>query len=185
MSQVMACMNTQGSYRQYRRMLEDSSTPIVPYLGVHLTDLTFLADGNVDTLPNGHVHFHKRRMELGVIKDVLRHQNFPCADAPTRTRARAHARKYRYNLVPVPSIATLVRQVACCSAARRTTLQQAARHRSVSTGTAERRDLQRIVPRCKMVASAATQHNSMEHSTSRCSTVTVQQCQVATGALCR
>jgi hypothetical protein len=47
----------------------------------------------VDTLANGHIHFHKRRMELSIIKDVLRHQNFP------------------YNLVPVPSIATLVRQV--------------------------------------------------------------------------
>ena len=49
---LSALMAHDGSYRKYRVDLARArrAPPYVPYLGVHLTDLTFVADGNKDTL---------------------------------------------------------------------------------------------------------------------------------------
>ncbi len=40
-------MNTEGNFRHYRMLLEKSKPPVVPYLGLLLTDLTFLDDANL------------------------------------------------------------------------------------------------------------------------------------------
>lgn len=42
-------MSTQQSFKNYRTALRDSSPPCLPYLGVHLSDLVFIEDGNADT----------------------------------------------------------------------------------------------------------------------------------------
>jgi hypothetical protein len=53
---LSALMSHDRSYRRYRdalRRLTESTPPLpfVPYMGVHLTDLTFIGDGNPDALP--------------------------------------------------------------------------------------------------------------------------------------
>jgi len=42
-------VSTDGSRKAYRAALKDSTPPCIPYLGVYLTDLTFIHEGNADT----------------------------------------------------------------------------------------------------------------------------------------
>jgi len=43
---------SEGNYQRYREVLRDAVPPIIPYLGIHLTDLVFLDEGNPDLLPD-------------------------------------------------------------------------------------------------------------------------------------
>lgn len=42
-------MNTAQSFKTYRTALRDATPPCLPYLGVHLSDLVFIEDGNADS----------------------------------------------------------------------------------------------------------------------------------------
>jgi hypothetical protein len=41
-------MNTQQSFKNYRTGLREANLPALPYLGVHLSDLVFIEEGNSD-----------------------------------------------------------------------------------------------------------------------------------------
>jgi len=43
-------MDSAGNFSNYRKVVVNSDPPIIPYLGVYLTDLTFIEDGNKDYL---------------------------------------------------------------------------------------------------------------------------------------
>ncbi len=43
-------MSMEGNYLRYRQVLKQTSPPAVPFLGVFLSDLTFLDDGNPDSI---------------------------------------------------------------------------------------------------------------------------------------
>ena len=69
----------QSNYKNYRDKLSITPVPAVPYIGVFLKDLTFIADGNPDYIRGGLVNLHKRRqvqrprsyiMECVLIGDV-------------------------------------------------------------------------------------------------------------------
>jgi RasGEF domain len=77
--------STSGNFAAYRERLHSSNPPIIPYLGVYQTDLTFIDDGNPDTLGSD-VNFFKRRLMAEVIKEVQSFQQKP------------------YNLLPVASV---------------------------------------------------------------------------------
>lgn len=75
-------MDSSGSFSNYRRNVQAADPPIIPYLGVYLTDLTFIEDGNPDMLPvqDGRadiVNFEKRRKVAAVIKDICTYQQTP------------------------------------------------------------------------------------------------------------
>jgi son of sevenless-like protein len=42
--------------------------------GVYQSDLTFIGDGNPDTLDNGYINFFKRQLVAEVIKEVQLYQ---------------------------------------------------------------------------------------------------------------
>lgn len=75
-----------GSFMAYREDLHNANPPCIPYLGVYLSDLTFIEEGNQDCLENGYINFFKRRMVAEVIKEIQQYQQCP------------------YNLQVVPSI---------------------------------------------------------------------------------
>ena len=76
-------MSPQKSFSNYRTALRACKPPAVPYLGVYLQDLTFIEDGNPETLPNASpltpggiavsqlVNFERLAMVYGVLKEVL------------------------------------------------------------------------------------------------------------------
>lgn len=49
--------------------------PAIPFLGVYLTDLTFLDLGNSDFLPDTNfINFDKRRKAFNLIKEIQKYQ---------------------------------------------------------------------------------------------------------------
>jgi son of sevenless len=62
------------SYKVYRENLHKINPPCVPYMGVYLTDLTFLSDGNPDNVDGGLINFKKRRLIAEVIDEIQQYQ---------------------------------------------------------------------------------------------------------------
>lgn len=67
-----ALMKSEANYRTYREALRAATPPCIPYLGVHVQDLTFM-DENPDQV-NGLVNFHKNRLLYSAISELLRCQ---------------------------------------------------------------------------------------------------------------
>jgi len=66
-------MAMEGSYRNYRMTIRASTPPNIPYIGVYLTDLVFIEDGNADFI-EGLINFGKRKLVHHVITELLEHQ---------------------------------------------------------------------------------------------------------------
>lgn len=65
------------NFQSLRNVLKTESSPAIPYLGMYLTDLTFIEDGNPDMLQGGLINFAKRRRIAGVIREIQQYQNAP------------------------------------------------------------------------------------------------------------
>eukprot|EP00300_Choanocystis_sp_HF-7_P009228 c16327_g1_i2.p1 GENE.c16327_g1_i2~~c16327_g1_i2.p1 ORF type:complete len:314 (+),score=47.62 c16327_g1_i2:463-1404(+) len=66
-------LSADRSHRAYREHLKSTNPPCVPYLGVYLTDLTFMED-NKDFFANGHINFVKRQLVSRVIGEIMLYQ---------------------------------------------------------------------------------------------------------------
>ena len=59
--------------RAFRRALQQAATPAIPHLGIFLSDLTFIEDGNPDAL-RGMVNFQKRAKLAERIRFIRQYQ---------------------------------------------------------------------------------------------------------------
>lgn len=75
-----------GNYAKLRNAIHSCTPPLVPYLGMYLTDLTFI-DENRDLTEAGLINFSKRRQIANVVQNEI-----------------AQYQQERYNLEPVPQI---------------------------------------------------------------------------------
>lgn len=75
-------MSSDGNYEAFRNALHSESPPSIPYLGMYLTDLTFIEDGNPDKLADGLINFAKRRRIAAVILEIQQYQQTPYALQP-------------------------------------------------------------------------------------------------------
>jgi hypothetical protein len=75
-----------GNYAKLRNAIHSCTPPLVPYLGMYLTDLTFI-DENANMTDAGLINFSKRRQIANVIQNEI-----------------AQYQQERYNLEPVPQI---------------------------------------------------------------------------------
>ena len=82
-------MGSGNSYRAYRTAMRDANPPLIPYMGVHLSDLTFIDEGNPDKIGKL-VNFGKRKLVSKVIAGLQQYQASP------------------YNLDTVPRIVKLL-----------------------------------------------------------------------------
>jgi hypothetical protein len=91
-------MSPYSNFTKFRNYLhKEIAPPCVPYLGVYLTDLTFIEDGrfmryfylinigNPDFIQETLINFDKRRRIATVIKEIKQYQQTP----------------YNFNVVPV------------------------------------------------------------------------------------
>ncbi|KAL7746814.1 hypothetical protein RI367_007860 [Sorochytrium milnesiophthora] len=62
------------NFKQYRAVLTASATPVTPYLGVFLSDLTFIGDGNPDLIDGRLINVEKRTMLAAVVHEIQRFQ---------------------------------------------------------------------------------------------------------------
>jgi len=74
LEQLQEIMEQVHNYPKYRQLLKQRSPPIIPFLGIHLTDLTFIEE-NPDTTPTGLINFEKMYLIAKVLKEILRCQS--------------------------------------------------------------------------------------------------------------
>ena len=89
-------MESGNSYRAYRNAMRDANPPVIPYMGVHLSDLTFIDEGNPDKLGKL-INFGKRKLVSKVIAGLQQYQASP------------------YNLETVPRIVKLLSKKLNCT----------------------------------------------------------------------
>jgi len=69
-------MDHASNFARYREALHSVNPPCVPFLGVYLTDLTFIEDGNTDLLKGtALVNFDKRMKIAAVIQEIQQYQS--------------------------------------------------------------------------------------------------------------
>ncbi|XP_032222674.2 uncharacterized protein LOC5521422 isoform X1 [Nematostella vectensis] len=73
-AKIEMLMDTKNNYKKYRTTLRASPTPAVPYFGIYMKDLTFIAEGNPDFLKGGLVNISKRRQVYIVINEIRQFQ---------------------------------------------------------------------------------------------------------------
>ncbi|GAO45812.1 ras GEF [Saitoella complicata NRRL Y-17804] len=85
-------MNSTKNFSEYREMLHVVNPPCVPFLGVYLTDLTFIEDGNPNMLKKSEhlINFSKRSKTAEVIREIQQYQSVP------------------YSLQPVPELQVFI-----------------------------------------------------------------------------
>eukprot|EP01113_Clastostelium_recurvatum_P021560 TRINITY_DN2555_c0_g1_i5.p1 TRINITY_DN2555_c0_g1~~TRINITY_DN2555_c0_g1_i5.p1 ORF type:complete len:1072 (+),score=212.97 TRINITY_DN2555_c0_g1_i5:72-3287(+) len=87
LSELNFLVDFDGNFRNMRGMLHKVEPPAIPYLGMYLTDLVFIEEGNPTLFRNtGQINFVKCRLMSNVIQEVQQFQRTP------------------YNLQPVPWI---------------------------------------------------------------------------------
>lgn len=72
-------MGNTRNYSAYRAMIHHLDPPCIPYIGVYLTDLTFIEDGNPDRLRVDErlINFSKRQKTADVIQEIMVYQSTP------------------------------------------------------------------------------------------------------------
>jgi son of sevenless len=84
MGELAPLISAKFQYANYRKYVKEMTPPAIPFLGVYLTDLTFIEDGNQDFLPDSHlINFDKRMKVYSLISNnVQRFQQVPFALHP-------------------------------------------------------------------------------------------------------
>ncbi|KAG5651191.1 hypothetical protein H0H81_009544 [Sphagnurus paluster] len=80
LTQFNACemtIDSNKNFTKYRQLMASVTPPCVPFIGVFLSTLQFIQDGNPDMLPGGLVNFRKRQKASEVINDIKRWQAQP------------------------------------------------------------------------------------------------------------
>jgi len=91
LEQMRKMMGSTKNFAEYRDTLHKAVPPCVPFLGVYLTDLTFIEDGIPSIIKkNNLINFAKRAKTAEVIRDIQQYQNVP------------------YPLQPVPELAEYI-----------------------------------------------------------------------------
>ncbi|KAF2667040.1 guanine-nucleotide dissociation stimulator CDC25 [Microthyrium microscopicum] len=76
-------MASSRNFAEYRETLHKAQPPCTPFLGVYLTDLTFIEDGISSNLKkNNLINFAKRAKTAEVIRDIQQYQNVPYSLQP-------------------------------------------------------------------------------------------------------
>jgi len=75
---LVTLMNPEGNFNNFRDALRKSKPPVVPYLGLFLTDLVFITEGNPDTVPDTSlINWWKANLIASVIRDMQQYQDSP------------------------------------------------------------------------------------------------------------
>jgi len=71
---LQKAISREGNFAEIRKRIKNVKPPAMPYIGIYLTDLTFIEDGNPKYV-NGKINFVKCKCFAGVIRDMQTYQN--------------------------------------------------------------------------------------------------------------
>ncbi|KAJ3444128.1 guanine nucleotide exchange factor [Anaeramoeba flamelloides] len=77
LTQIDEIFNSEHAFKNYRKALNeafDNQKPLIPFLGIHLTDLTFLDDTAEDLDKNGELSLEKMETMSKAIMHILQYQ---------------------------------------------------------------------------------------------------------------
>jgi son of sevenless len=78
LEQMRTLMASTKNFGRYREKLHEANPPCIPFLGVYLTDLTFIEDGIASIIKSTDlINFTKRTKTAEVIRDIQQYQNVP------------------------------------------------------------------------------------------------------------
>ncbi|KAF8936047.1 hypothetical protein BGZ47_009689 [Haplosporangium gracile] len=79
LAMLQALTSSAKSWAEYRAELHSVNPPCVPFVGIYLTDLVMIEDGNLDILRNtdNHINFYKRVSTAEVIREIQQYQSVP------------------------------------------------------------------------------------------------------------
>jgi hypothetical protein len=85
LDELHTIMDTDSNWSKYRTALMKAPPPKIPYLGLVLTDLVFIEDGNQDRLPSGHINWVKCELLAECLHQVQLSQQSQYRIAPNDT----------------------------------------------------------------------------------------------------
>lgn len=97
-------MSGEKSFKMYRHNLHHANPPLIPYMGMYLSDLTFIGkfifrlrltreeDGNPDQLDTL-INFEKRSLVFNALQEIMTYQQVP------------------YNIRVIPKITSLLKKL--------------------------------------------------------------------------
>lgn len=71
MTRLQTVVCSDGRFRAMREALHRCDPPCIPYLGMYLTDLSFIEEGTPDFTPDGLLNFSKMRMVSVLLIEVI------------------------------------------------------------------------------------------------------------------
>eukprot|EP01137_Pigoraptor_chileana_P018610 Opistho-2@78357 len=77
---LKSLMSEQGNFSRYRQELHSINPPVIPFLGIYLTDLVMIETGNKSLIKPDKtelINFDKRRKIATVIQEIQRYQQTP------------------------------------------------------------------------------------------------------------
>eukprot|EP00095_Tigriopus_kingsejongensis_P007206 maker-scaffold192_size271026-snap-gene-1.25 protein:Tk07206 transcript:maker-scaffold192_size271026-snap-gene-1.25-mRNA-1 annotation:"ras-specific guanine nucleotide-releasing factor 1-like" len=74
---LQALVSSDGRFRNLRDALHRTDPPCIPYLGMYLSDLTFIEEGTPNFTDNHLLNFAKMRMIAHVIREIRQFQQTP------------------------------------------------------------------------------------------------------------
>ena len=79
LEELKTLMDPGQNFLKYRNRLRTIDPPCVPFLGLYLTDLTFIEDGNTDTIKSRSdlINFDKRMKIAEKIREIQQYQQTP------------------------------------------------------------------------------------------------------------
>jgi len=92
-------VSREGNFETYRNILLTTSPPCVPYLGLILTDITFITDGLPGFLPDGSVNFQQKKLLAQSLEAIahLQKTSFPFEVLPAVQDFLNHQLESRLN----------------------------------------------------------------------------------------
>eukprot|EP01125_Pyxidicula_operculata_P012199 TRINITY_DN399_c0_g5_i1.p1 TRINITY_DN399_c0_g5~~TRINITY_DN399_c0_g5_i1.p1 ORF type:complete len:125 (-),score=39.09 TRINITY_DN399_c0_g5_i1:157-531(-) len=64
---MAAVVSPQDNWLHFRKLIRETTETFVPYIGLYLSDLTFIKDGGGDKLDNGHIGWQKNQKIASLI----------------------------------------------------------------------------------------------------------------------
>lgn len=84
-SKLQSVVCSDGRFRAMREALHRCDPPCIPYLGMYLTDLSFIEEGTPDFTPDGLLNFSKMRMVCTPDRIITADVNWNSMETNTKT----------------------------------------------------------------------------------------------------